>query len=536
MLQRARTLAVGTAVSVVAGLVLTFNLGARSAPARPAQPAVSATAAEDFTVQEATIEQLQAALGAGDVTSQELVQIYLQRIAQYDDSGPKINSVLELNPDALDIAARLDAERAAGLVRGPLHGIPILIKGNIATDDRMDTTAGSVALVNSTPQEDAFIVKRLRAAGAVILGKSNLTEFANFMSYHMPSGYSSLGGQTLNPYNPALGEFGVPVLTPCGSSAGSGAGTAANLTSISIGTETSGSILCPSSFNAVVGIKTTLGLVSRSGIIPIASSQDVAGPMTRTVADAATLLNVMAGVDPSDPPTLKSVGKVPADYRESLKVNGLSGARIGIARQYFGSNEETIAIIEKAIADMAAQGAVVVDPVDIPTTDQLNASDSDVLIYEFKQDLNAYLATVEPTSPVKTLKQVIEYNRRHPIIALEYGQGILLNSQNQSGTTITKAEAAADRARDAYLSRTGIDAAIEDNNLDCLIVPSNFAASIGAKAGYPTIVVPAGYRESDLAPVGVSFLGKAFTEPRLIELAYSYEQATLNRRPPASTP
>ncbi|AGY60139.1 amidase [Gloeobacter kilaueensis] len=488
-----------------------------------------------FAVQEVTVAQLQEALAAGQVTSRCLTQIYLARIARYDKQGPAINSVLELNPDALAIADKLDRERQAGQVRGPLHGIPILIKGNIATHDRMTTTAGSVALAGSIPENDAFIVERLRAAGAVILGKANLTEFANFMSYHMPSGYSSEGGQTLNPYRPKLAGNGLPSLTPCGSSAGSGAATAANLTAISVGTETSGSILCPSSFNSLVGIKPTLGLVSRSGIIPIAHSQDTAGPMTRSVADAAALLNALAGPDPADPITLTSIGKTPADYTEFLNADSLAGARIGIARQYFGGlAPQTLALIQQAIAVLKSKGAIV-EPVDIPTFQQLVTDNSKVLLYEFKQDLNKYLSTVGPTSPVKNLTQIILFNNRNRSVALKYGQGLLINSNVQSGNRITEAEAAADRSLDLSLARGGLDTVFAEHQLDALIFPTYFGADIGAKAGYPTIVVPAGY-EPGGAPVGISFLGQAFSEPRLIGLGYAYEQASKLRRPPRATP
>lgn len=491
---------------------------------------------ENFNVQESTISALQSAQSKGQISAQCLVQLYLQRINQYDKRGPKINSMLELNPDALTIAAQLDAERQAGKVRGPLHGIPIVIKGNIATHDRMTTTAGSVALAGSIPLEDAFLVKRLRAAGMIILGKANLTEFANVMAIGMPGGYSSQGGQTLNPYNPTTYPNGLPVLSPCGSSAGSGAATAANLTAVAIGTETSGSILCPSSYHSLVGIKTTLGLVSRSGVIPIGSAQDVAGPMTRTVADAAAVLNALASADPSDPVTLKSVGKVPPDYTAFLNLNGLMGARIGIARQYFYVAEgETTALIEQAIQTMRDLGAEIIDPVDISTFDQLISDSSVVLTYQFKQQLNAYLSTVGPTSPVKDLQEIILSNFRNSSVALKYGQELLITSQVQSGNTITKVDAAKDRLEDIQLARGGLEAALQNNQLDALIFPSSNGASVGAKAGYPTVIVPAGYL-SNGRPYGVSFLGTAFSEARLIELAYAYEQATKLRRPPAATP
>jgi amidase len=489
----------------------------------------------NFAVQETSIADLQAALTSRQINSRCLVTIYLNRIALYDKQGPKINAILELNPQALQIADQLDAERKAGQVRGPLHGIPILIKGNVGTHDQMTTTAGSVALAGSIPENDAFIVQRLRAAGAILLGKANLTEFANFMSYKMPSGYSSQGGQTLNPYNPTTRSNGIPVLTPCGSSAGSGAGTAANLTAAAVGTETSGSILCPCSFNSLVGIKTTLGLVSRTGIVPLAHSQDVAGPMARTVADAAALLNALAGADPNDPITLTSAGKIPADYTSFLNANGLNGLRIGIARQYFGSDSETNALIEQAITVLRSHGAIIVDPVNISTFEKLQQNSSSVLLYEFKQDLNAYFQTVGPTTPVFSLSEVITSNLQNSTVALKYGQGVLINSNVQSGNTITASQAAQDRSTDLQLARGGLDTAFSDNQLDALVFPTSNGADIGAKAGYPTLIVPAGYK-ADATPVGISFLGKAFSEPTLITVGYAYEQASLLRRPPTATP
>jgi amidase len=497
------------------------------------RPVAAETCPSDFPIVEATVATLQQAQASGQISARCLVELYLERIDRYDRNGPQLHSVLELNPDAEAIAATLDAERAAGQVRGPLHGIPVLIKGNVGTLDRMTTTAGALALQGSVPASDAFIVQRLRAAGAVILGKANLTEFANFVSFTMPSGYSTLGGQTLNPYNPTLNANGLPVLTPCGSSAGSGAAIAANLAAVSVGTETSGSILCPSNFNSLVGIKTTLGLVSRTGIIPLALSQDVAGPMARTVADAAALLDALAGYDPADPVTRRSLGRIPPTYTAFLNAGALAGARIGIARQYFGGNAETNALIEQAIAVLRAQGATIVDPANVPTFEAIASDSSSVLIYEFKQNLNNYLAGL-PNPLVKTLDDIVRFNRRNRE-AIRYGQSILISSNVQSGNTITFAEATRDRAEDLALARGGLDALFARENLDALLFPTSAGAGIGARAGYPTVIVPAGYLTSG-QPVGISLLGRAFSEPRLIELAYAYEQASRLRRPPAATP
>jgi amidase len=485
----------------------------------------------NFTVQEAKIVDLKAALSTRQISSVCLVEIYLDRIAHYDKQGPKINAILELNPDALSIAARLDAERQEGQVRGPLHGIPILLKGNVGTNDRMTTTAGSVALAGSIPVQDAFIVKRLRAAGAILLGKTNLTEFASAMSTSMPEGYSSQGGQTLNPYNPTIDRNGIPALTP----GGSGAGIAANLAAAAVGTDTGGSITYPSSFNSLVGIRPTLGLVSRTGIIPSSLRRDVAGPMARTVADAAALLDVLVGEDPSDSVTLTGAGKVPTSYTGFLRANTLNGARIGIARQYFGSDTEENNLVEQAIALMRSQGVTIVDPVNIPTFDQLATIRNTVNIYDFKQDINQYLRTVGPTTPVSSLDQVIISNLLNGKIALRYGQNFLVESDLKSGIIISAEQAEQVRTTELKLSRGGLDAVFSRFHLDALVFPSiSNGAKIGALAGYPTLICPAGYKE-DHSPVGISFLGPAFSEPNLISVGYSYEQTTRLRRPPTVT-
>lgn len=478
-------------------------------------------------IAERSITELREDLDAGRSTSRLLVEQYSDRIDRYDRQGPKLNAVAELNPDALALADQLDAERRQGKLRGPLHGIPMLIKGNIDTGDRMTTTAGALVLAGVHAREDAFVVKRLRAAGALILGKTNLTEFANFVSTRMPNGYSALGGQVLNPYGL---DF-----DPGGSSAGSGAAVAASLAAAAVGTETSGSILYPANQNSLVGIKPTLGLVSRTGILPIAHSQDTPGPMARTVADAALLLGAMSGVDPADPATAASVGRVPADYTPFLKTDGLKGKRIGIPRQVFFQHrgeQEAYRLIEQAIRILRAAGAIVIDPADVPTASQVDRLGYYVLDYEFKTDLATYLSRPGSTAPVKDLKQVIAFNRAHRRQALRYGQDVFAGSQAIVHDRRHTARYRRERERDLRLSRTlGIDAVIGRFALDALVLPMADGADIGARAGYPSIVVPAGYRKNG-SPVGLTFLGLAWSEPKLIEMAYAYEQASHARRPP----
>lgn len=484
--------------------------------------------AATFNLQEATIPEIQAALNSNILTSKELVQLYLNRINAYDQQGPKINAIREINPNALQIAENLDRERALTGSRGPLFGIPVLLKDNIDTAD-LSTTAGSLALKGSIPPDDAFITKQLRDAGAVILGKANLTEFANFMSSKMPNGYSSLGGQVLNPYNP--GKFDVS-----GSSSGSAAAVAANLATVAIGTETSGSILSPSNNNSLVGIKPTLGLVSRDGIIPIAHSQDTAGPIARTVTDAAILLSAITGDDPQDSATNASIGKFYTDYTQFLDPNGLKGARIGIPHLYYDYlSPEEAKLTDAAIEELKSLGAEIVDPTLIPTAKALDQAGFDVLTYEFKHDLNAYLASLGPDAPVHSLAEVIAFNEAHPQQALKYGQDILKLSEATSGN-LTEPQYINARATDLRLAKTqGIDAILNKYKLDALLFPDSFGADIGARAGYPSVIVPAGYTK-DGSPFGITFLSEAFSEPTLIKFAYSYEQATKLRRPPASTP
>jgi len=500
------------------------------------------SAVPPFELDEATLSDLQAGMAAGKMTARSITQLYLDRIAALNLNGPALRHVLETNPDALSIADSLDQERKAGKVRGPLHGIPILLKDNIDTADRMTTTAGSLALAGSIPLQDAFIAAKLRAAGAILLGKTNLSEWANFRSSHSTSGWSGRGGLAKNPY--ALDR------NACGSSSGSGGAVSANLSALAIGTETDGSIVCPSSANGIVGIKPTLGLVSRAGIIPIAHSQDTAGPMARTVRDAAILLGVIAGVDSRDSATSASNGRGQADYTRFLDANGLRGARIGVVRKHFGFNDAVDALMASAIGVMKQQGAVVIDPAEIASEGKFDDSEFDVLLYEFKADLNAYLAGLGSKAPVRTLKDIIDYNEAHKDQEMPFfGQDIMIKAQAK-GPLTEKAYLAA-LAKDRKLSREqGIDAAMTKNKLDALIAPTGGPAwltdlitgdhysggysTASAVAGYPHITVPAGFSHN--LPVGISFFGRAYSEPTLIKLAYAYEQATKHRRAPTFIP
>ncbi|MGE5561600.1 MAG: amidase [Chloroflexota bacterium] len=487
--------------------------------------------AESFELIEATVDAMQQAMATGALTSEQLVSAYLERIARHDHGGGKLNSVLEVNPDALIIARAMDDERRLRGPRGPLHGIPVLLKDNIDTHDKLHTSAGSLPLATSVAPRDAFIVGRLRDAGAVILGKANMTEFANFMTDNMPSGYSSRGGQVLNPYLPGK-------LTPSGSSSGSAVAAAANLTAVAVGTETSGSILSPGNNNSLVGIKPTVGLVSRSGIIPIAMSQDTAGPLTRTVADAAALLSVLAGVDAGDPATWAAEGHACRDYTRFLDRDGLRGARIGVIRGRMSErlDDEEKRLYEAAIETLRAQGAVVIDPVAIPSLAD-GYWESNVLTYEFKAALNAYLAALGPGAPVRSLKEIIAFNNANPEATLRYGQTLLIAAEATSGT-LADPEYLLDRLRDIRLTRAeGLDAALDGNRLDALVFPGSRGCWIAARAGYPNVIVPAGYT-SDGRPMGIMFGGRAWSEGRLISLAYAFEQATKHRVPPvlADTP
>jgi amidase len=504
-------------------LLLTAPIGAQQTPA--------------FDPFEASIPQISTALTTGGITCTQLVQWYLNRLDTFDVAGPKLNAIRVRNPKALMVAAAMD-QLPPSQRPSPLFCIPIVVKDNIDTID-MPTTAGSVALQGTFPLDDDFIVKKLKAAGAVILAKGNLTEFANYLTNGMPAGYSSLGGYVLNPYDPRpipvplTNSDGRQALTPSGSSSGPAVVSAANLAAAAIGTETSGSILSPSNANSDVGIKPTVGLISRQGVVPIAASQDTAGPITRTVTDAAILLGVLTGVDSRDPATISSIGLALSDYTPYLKADGLKGATIGVPMEYWASlNAEQNAIGQAALQVMRNLGATVVN-VSIPSFAKLNAFSSSVLQYEFKRDLDTYLASRGPSSPIKTLADVIAYNSAHPDAALKYGQVLALASQNTDLYT-AEPQYVADRANDLLLAKVqGIDAAIDANNLTALVFPGSSSAGIAAKAGYPTVIVPAGYLASS-SPYGIGFTGKAYSEATLISLAYSFEQATKIRQPPGS--
>jgi amidase len=527
---------------VATGIPATMAAEVRSEGFSNGTGAFSHAKHEPFDLDEITITKLQNAMNLGKFTARSLTEKYRTRIERIDKQGPAVNSVIELNPDALAVAEELDRERKTRGTRGPLHGVPVLIKDNIGTADRMTTTAGSLALAGSIPSRDSFIAKRLREAGAVILGKTNLSEWANFRSSHSSSGWSGRGGQTLNPY--ALDR------NPCGSSSGSAVAVAANLCAVAVGTETDGSIVCPASANGIVGIKPTVGLISRSGIIPIAHSQDTAGPMARTVADAAILLGALAGVDPQDRATTASAGKGLTDYTPFLDPHGLKGARIGVARKYFGFSEAVDHLINAAIAVMKDAGAVIADPADLPSHGSFDESENQVLLYEFKADLNSYLAALSPATPVHSLKQLIEFNDAHRASEMPYfGQDLFLKAEAKDALTSKEYLDALEKSR--RLARTeGIDAVMDKSHLDALVAPTGGPAWVidlidgdrftggssnaAAVAGYPNINVPAGFVFG--LPVGISFFGRAYSEPVLIKLAYAFEQATRLRRPPGFSP
>ncbi len=503
-----------------------------------AEPDTDGTQPAAFPFAEMSVAQLQSRMTSGTLTSRALTAAYLSRIAAVDRSGPTLNSVIETNPDALMIAAERDAERLAGKVRGPLHGIPVLIKDNIDSADRMQTTAGSLALVGKPAPRDAFIVQRLREAGAVLLGKTNLSEWANFRSTRSTSGWSARGGQTRHPF--------VIDRNPCGSSSGTGSAISANLAAVGIGTETDGSIICPSSICGLVGIKPTVGLWSRSGIIPISSSQDTAGPMARTVSDAATLLGALTGVDPRDGATADSAGKSATDYTTFLNAKSLQGARIGVARNMAGFHPMADAAFERAIESLRNAGARIVDPANVPTVGKYDAAELDVLLYEFKAGVNAYLAERGETVSVRTMNDVIAFNRANAVAEMPYfGQEQMERAQQMGSLDDAQYREAVQTCR--RLSRDeGLDAIMAQHSLDAIIAPSNGPSwptdlvngdrysggnsSVAAVAGYPSITVPMGF--ADALPLGVSFIGRAWTEGRLIGLAYAFEQATKARRAP----
>ncbi len=484
----------------------------------------------EFELDELTIDDLQEAMQSGKSSSRGLTEKYLARIQDIDKGGPRINSVIEVNPEALEIAEALDRERKEKGARGPLHGIPLLIKDNIDTADRMNTTAGSLALLGSTPPKDAFVASQLRKAGAVILGKTNLSEWANIRSSHSSSGWSGRGGLTRNPY--ALDR------NPCGSSSGTGAAVSANLCAAGVGTETDGSVVCPSSANGLVGMKPTLGLVSRSGIIPIAHSQDTAGPMARTVRDLAILLGAMAGVDADDKITAASAGKLQPDYSKFLDPNGLKGARIGVVRKYFGFNDAVDQLMETLIDEMKKAGADVTDPADIPTLGKFDETELTVLLYELKADLATYFARLGDTTPVKSLKDVIDFNEKHRNKEMVYfGQDLFVKAE-EKGPLTTKEYVDALASNRKLTRAEGIDFVMDKFKLDALFAPtggpawltdlingdhsSGGSSNAAAVAGYPNINVPGGYLYG--LPVGISFFGRAWSEPTLLKIAYCYVQ------------
>jgi amidase len=491
-----------------------------------------------------TISELQKEMASGELTARRLAELYLERIEEVDKSGPYLNSIIEVNPDALAIAERLDAERKAGKVRGALHGVPVLLKDNIDTHDRMQTTAGSLALEGHYAAKDAFIVRQLRKAGALILGKTNLSEWANFRGKHSVSGWSSRGGLTRNPY--ALDR------SACGSSSGSAAAIAANLATAAVGTETDGSIICPAQTNGIVGIKPTLGLLSRIGIIPIAHSQDTPGPMARTVADAAILLGAMAGFDERDPATRLSRKRSVSNYAKYLDYDGLRNARIGVARNMAGTNPRLLKIFEHCIEVMKQLGAIIVDPANVPNFDKFGKTEMDVLHYEFKADLNKYLKSLPKEARVHSMADVIKFNEENADQVMPYfGQERMIVAQEKGSLSEKKYRDALVKNR-RLSRREGIDAAIRKYKLDALVVPSGGPAwtidlvngdsdnwdmestSPAAVAGYPHITVPAGYVFG--LPVGISFFSTAWREPDLIKFAYAFEQATQYRRQPRYLP
>jgi amidase len=521
-------------------------LGGAAAAAGPVlQPVFAAARGSEvaadvpsFELDEITIAELQDGMKSGKYSARSIAEKYLARIAAIDKSGPTVNSVIETNPDALEIAEASDKERKEKGPRGPLHGIPVLIKDNIATADRMQTTAGSLALVGSKPPRDAFIVQKLREAGAVILGKTNLSEWANIRSNHSISGWSGRGGQTKNPY--ALDR------NPCGSSSGTGAGVSSNFAAIGIGTETDGSIVCPSSANGLAGIKPTVGLVSRSRIIPISHTQDTAGPMCRTVRDAAILLGAIAGGDVDDKATVASDGKFFKDYTQFLNADGLKGARIGVLRKALGFNPAVDKLMENALDAMKKQGATLVDPVEFETSGKLGETEFLGFMYELKADLNAYLAWLGPNTPVKTLKEIIEFNDKNAAKEMPYfGQENFLAAEAK-GPLTTKEYVDAIAKNHELAGKEGIDKTMDKHKLDAIVAPTGGPAwltdivngdsfgggssEFAAVAGYPNINVTAGFDFG--LPVGISFFGRAWSEPVLIKLAYAFEQATKFRKAP----
>ncbi|MBI1904071.1 MAG: amidase [Planctomycetia bacterium] len=530
--------ALGSALAT--GAAMTFpDRSSAVEPEAPSRPA----AVPSFELEELSIRQLQEGMTSGKWTSRAITQHYLDRIAAVDQRGPAVNHVLEINPDALEIAAALDKERKEQGPRGPLHGVPVLIKDNVGTADKMNTTAGSLALVGARPAQDSFVAKKLREAGAVILGKTCLSEWANFRSTRSSSGWCGRAGQGKNPY--ALDR------NPSGSSSGTGGAIAASLASAGVGSETDGSIVSPASACSLVGVKPTLGLISRAGIVPLAHSQDTAGPMCRTVEDAAILLSALAGVDPRDAATSAAAGNFHPDYTRFLHADSLRGARIGVPRKgLFGRNPASDKLAETAIDALKRAGAEIIDPADIPHLGEYDNAENEVLFYDFKHDINAYLAGLGPEVPVKTLADLIDFNEKNRDREMPFfGQEIFLKAQ-QKGPLTDKAYVDA-LEKCVKLSRVeGLEAVLGEHRLDALVAPTgpppwpidlvNGDPSLGgssspaAVSGCASITVPAGYVFG--LPIGISFIGKLWSEPTLLKLAYAFEQATKHRRPPRFLP
>ncbi|MFB9864227.1 amidase [Rufibacter immobilis] len=518
-----------------------LGLGACATTTANTQPPTTETSSaqanpESFDLNEATIQDLQRRMASGELTSKAITQRYLDRIQAVDKSGPKLNSVIEVNPDALQIAEAMDQERKAGKVRGPLHGIPIMVKDNVDTHDKMSTSAGALALAQNKAAKDAFIVGKLREAGAVLIGKTNLSEWANFRSTESSSGWSGRGGQTRNAY--------VLDRTPCGSSSGSGVAVSANLCVVAVGTETNGSIVCPSAVSGVVGFKPTVGLVSRSGIIPISHTQDTAGPIARTVTDAALLLSVLAAVDPADTVTKESTGKAHPDYTKFLDANGLKGKRIGVEKSFLQGHIAIDALLQKALEQLKSQGATIVEVEVMKSIREVSGASFKILQYEFKDGVNNYLATAN--APVKSLKDVIAYNKQHEAQSMPYFKQEILEMSEKLGDLNTKEYKEA-VAKQVNGSRAAIDKIMQEHKLDAITGPTygpswcidlvngdSFTgyglSTPAAISGYPHITVPLGQVQS--LPIGLSFFGRAYTEPELLRIAYAYEQASKSRKAP----
>jgi len=512
-------------------------------PAGPRSVTGSTSAPAGFELEEVTVAELQAGMASGRYTARRIVEQYLERIAAMDRTGASLHAIIETNPDALTGAEQLDRERTARGARGPLHGIPVLLKDNIDTADRMTTTAGSLALEGSVPPHDSHVAERLRAAGAILLAKANMSEWANIRSTHSTSGWSARGGQCRNPY--------LLDRNPCGSSSGSAAAVSANFGAVAIGTETDGSIVSPASANGVVGIKPTVGLVSRAGIIPISHTQDTAGPLCRTVADAAALLGALAGADPRDKATAAAAGHLEADYTKFLDRAGLRGARIGVARaKFFGYSDVTDRLAEAALGVLRGAGAILVDPADIPHAGEYDDPELEVLLFELKADLGAYLSTLGPTAPVRTLADVIAFNEREREREMPYFAQELFVRAEAKGPLTSPAYRKALATCGRLARKHGIDVVMAKHRLDAIVAPTgnpawptdlvngdHFTGSSStpaAVAGYPSVSVPMGYAWG--LPVNLSFFGRAWSEPTLIRLAYAFEQITMHRKPPRFLP